>query len=465
MVHSINGNPYDSTNKGRGKTKNQRPQQSEPATAEALEEAFQKAVWDSLPEAAKRRVAPQLSPAEWPVPIFHHTEMSSAGGICVCPKHAVPGLIQQVGHTKAPAAMLCTQHPSELGLKGYPSEEVTCSFNVKEDDGSDKTILVKRFLVQLGFGQHVHQQVDGDLVHIGTTMHKFTIKLPFIHGWRPEACTARSIAKILDQRIATAAYDHIITRQDQSATVYVHESEVQKLLRTSGQEAVFLKLHESSPLYPEADILWLPTDHSLDDANALAQADDTTLGVIAKNSKVEPRYAVRFGQKADLQNFAKKHHIEDLSPFGRWRLTGLPLQTGAVGALQLLESRGWDIKEILFMNESQCSFLAVTRGNTSNMHYVARGVKHPLQIKAINAIAKDEQAAASKAAAAKAATPIQSGRPQAAVQRMTWTRSMAAKSALEAPASPRRAPQGEAPKRATAAKTGNTPEQHKQRTE
>ena len=97
-----------------------------------------------------------------------------------------------------------------------------------------------------------------------------------------ETCTIQSIAKILDARIPSPAYEQILVRQDQSATVLVHESEIWNLLRTSGQEAVFLKLHGSSPLLQEADILWLPVEYSLDDALQLSQKDDSSLGVVKK---------------------------------------------------------------------------------------------------------------------------------------------------------------------------------------
>ena len=471
MMHAKNGNTFSpfaaSSGKGRGKSQNQgqRQQVFTQVTPELQEEWFQQAIKDSLPEAAQRRLAPRLEPAEWSVPTFHHTEMTNTGGICICPKQEIPDLLRRIGYTKAPAAMLCTQHPSEIALKGYPAQELTCTFHIKDNDGAEKAILVRRFLVQIGFGQFVTQQVDGDLVNISTPMHKVTIKLPFIHGWRSESCTVQSIAKILDQRIPNPSYDQIVVRQDQSATVLVHESEVLNLLKTSGREAVFLKLHESSSLLPNPDILWLPPEFSLDDAIVLAQQDDKALGIVSKNSRLRPRYAVRFGQKEDLQRFAKANNIEDLSTFGRWRLTGLPVQTGSVGALQLLESRGWDIKEILFLNDSQCSFLSSKRGNISNMYYIDGGIKHPLQIKAVNAIARDEQASANKAAASKAAPKLQTSRPATAVQKDTWTRAIAAKASLQAPASPRRSVNQEPSKRTTDSKTGNTPDHQKQRTE
>jgi hypothetical protein len=51
--------------------------------------------------------------------------------------------------------MLCTQHPQELGLPGYPVQELTWTFQVREDDGAEKSIFVRGHLVQLGFGKPV----------------------------------------------------------------------------------------------------------------------------------------------------------------------------------------------------------------------------------------------------------------------------------------------------------------------
>lgn len=55
------------------------------------------------------------------------------------------------------------------------------------------------------------------------------------------------------------------------------------------------------------------------------------------------------------------------------------------------------------------------------MHFVAdTGAKHPLQLKAVNAKAKEAQAAENKAAAARAQPKIQSARPEYAQQKDTW---------------------------------------------
>ena len=472
LVHMRNGNTYShnaaSSSKGRGKSKSKAQSSGSAESSlspEMQEEIYRKAIQNAMPEAAKRRLAPRLLPAEWNSPVLHYSEMTNAGGICIAPKHCVPELLQQIGYTQAPAAMLCTQHPQELGLPLYPVQELTCTFLVKEDDGTEKSILVRRHLVQLGFGKEVTQNVTGDLVSVPTHMHKVVIKLPFIFGWRQEACTAQTFAKFLEKHIPAPAYENITVRQDQSATVYVHESEIEKLLRASGLEGIFVKLHASSNLLPNADILWLPPEVSLDEANQLAQNDASTIGVVSKNSKVTPRFAVRFSEQSKLQHFAKANHIEDLSIYSRWRLTGLPVQTGALGALQLLESRGWDVKEILYFTPSQCNFLASNRGNTADMHYVtANGSKHPLQLKAVNSKAKEAQAAENKAAAAKAQPKVQPTRPQQAQLKSDWLREMAARSRLQEPASPRRSEKNDPNKRNAESKTGNTPEAAKQRT-
>ena len=214
---------------------------------------------------------------------------------------------------------------------------------MREDDGTEKSIFVRRHLVQLGFGKPVTQNVAGDLVYIPTHMHKIVVTLPSLFGWGPEACNARTVAKFLEQHIPAPAYENITVRQDQSATVFVHESEIETLLRASGLGAVFLELHEASSLLPDAGILWMPPEFTLDDANQMAQSDDTTLGVVSKNSKVNLRFAIRFSDQTKLQHFAQTNHIKDLSLYSRWRLTGSPVQAGAIGALQLLESRGWGV--------------------------------------------------------------------------------------------------------------------------
>jgi len=74
-------------------------------------------------------------------------------------------------------------------------QELTWTFQVREDDGAEKSIFVRGHLVQLGFGKPVTQNVAGDLVNIPTHMRKIVVKLPSLFGWRPEACNARTARK------------------------------------------------------------------------------------------------------------------------------------------------------------------------------------------------------------------------------------------------------------------------------
>lgn len=450
--HMVHGNMFKGAGKSKGKAGKSKAVPSV-LTAEERESQFLQEIQDSLPDAALRRTAPALIDAEWSAPTRHHSDINSLGGVCIAPKSSIPDVLKQVGFTRSPTAMVCTQHPQDLGLRGYPSQEISCNFRIKDSNQTDKVIRVKRHLIQLGFGEGVTQSVDGDLVELDTPMHKITLKFPSTLGWTTEQLTVANISRILSSRIPAPAFDHIVLRLDYSATVMVHESEVGNLLKSSGCEAVFFKLHDSSKLYPNTEILWLPCDFTLDDANELAGKDASVYGIVAKNSRFDPRFAARFIEPNDLKTF---HRLEDLSSYGRWRLTGLPLQCGTAGALSLLQKRGWEVKEILYFSETQCSFLAVKKGNTANMYHMSdAGTKCPLHIKAINAVARDEMAAEPKAAAVNASTQIRSTRPDAAQKRNEWLRTVVKQPGLAAPASPRQPAQT---KRPGEGHTGNTPD-------
>ena len=163
-------------------------------------------------------------------------------------------------------------------------------------------------------------------------MHKIAIKMPFAMGWTAETCTARSITSCLERIIPGPSFDNLILRRDQTATVMVHESEVANLLQKSGVAGTFYKLHKSSDLLPDIDILWLPPElNTLDEALTAIKDDATVLGIVGKNLHNQPRFAARFKTKEDLEAFASKHKIENLSAYSRWRISGLPLYVGAQG--------------------------------------------------------------------------------------------------------------------------------------
>ena len=59
-----------------------------------------------LPEAAVVRAQSTLDPSEWDVPIAHPQRLDNKGGIALVPKTLLPSVLQRVGYTAAPTAVL-----------------------------------------------------------------------------------------------------------------------------------------------------------------------------------------------------------------------------------------------------------------------------------------------------------------------------------------------------------------------
>ena len=158
-------------------------------------------------------------------------------------------------------------------------------------------------------------------------------------------------------------------------------------------------------------MLWLSEDASLDQALDLASKNDHCHGLAAKNAAHKPRFALRFLDVNEFRSAAKKLGLPDSS----------------AGALTLLESKQWQVVEILYFSEVQCVFLSKTPGNTGPMFYQqAQGHRKQLVFKALNTLARQQLADANKNARASAAAPPQdvalAGRPSRAVERDRWCR-------------------------------------------
>ena len=69
--------------------------------------------------------------------------------------------------------------------------------------------------------------------------------------------------------------------EDLSATFMIHESFVTQLMKTSGREGVFFKIHSSSEAGYQFELLWLPDDVSHEQALQYAESDKV-LGLVAK---------------------------------------------------------------------------------------------------------------------------------------------------------------------------------------
>ena len=183
-MHSLVGN-------GRGSAKGKQTQYTGKGkhNNDESEEMFHMQVRMALRDAAKHRLMPMLLQEEWSGPIRQYHELKASGGIAAIHKEHVPAVLMAVEYTMQPTAILTTQSPQQLGLRGYASTEVQCTFRVFADDGVGKDILVKRYLVQLGFGEVVTRSVVGVQVAVPTTMHRITLKIPKIFGWTEDACS------------------------------------------------------------------------------------------------------------------------------------------------------------------------------------------------------------------------------------------------------------------------------------
>ena len=132
--------------------------------------------------------------------------------------------------------------------------------------------------------------------------------------------------------------------------------------------------------------------------------------------------------------------------------------------MALLESRDWEIREILYFSDTQCSFLAIKKGKTSDMFFrTATGQKQQLHIKAINALARTQQAEDNqqqRAAQQQNPSTASSTRPTAARERAEWLRTVVPK--LPAVLTPRDADKA---KRVSEGQSGLTPDANRPRVE
>ena len=109
----------------------------------------------AIPEAAHIRAQSALLPDEWSTQVVPYQHLGPSGGVALVPKHAIPQVLQAVGLTGHPAAILLVQEPDELGLRGYPRDSVTFSLSVAAHAGAREVVILTRWLVQLGFGEPV----------------------------------------------------------------------------------------------------------------------------------------------------------------------------------------------------------------------------------------------------------------------------------------------------------------------
>ena len=266
-MHAANGNGGKSGSKGYSS------KSWPPVANEDPEITFQRSIIESMPQAARLRLQAQLIPEEWSAATVLSSELNHKGGIALCYKADLPSVLQRVGFTMEPTAVLLSQDPSSLGMRGYTSEIISCNIRVLKDDGTPQLVQVERFLTQLGFAEHVVQVACGTLVHLPTCMHKCVAKFPAMYGWTADMVTGSTISQILQKHLPQGSFTEIQPRlhdKTLSATFRVHSDLIDTTLKLSGQDRIFYKLHDSESVRPSLELLWLPEQTNIEDALTLS---------------------------------------------------------------------------------------------------------------------------------------------------------------------------------------------------
>ena len=365
MLHALHGNggPNSSKGKGKGRSKNQRDNSSSSTgpnvpvsfPIELSDQDIASQVRALVPEAAHRRAQTRLEADEWDAPVYDHQALTKQGGISIAPKNSIAEIVQRIGYTTNPVALVVTEPPEALGLRGYPRKKVTCTVSYINDQGERSTTQVQKFLIQLGFGAEVSQTFQGPKVQIMTTMRPMIAKFPPRHHWPTGQIPPSTVAQEVEQHIPRHAFDDIISRESQSAALLVHMDYINALLRASGVNGAFYKLRMSEQESP-MELLWLPDEFDLPGALALAK-NDGAYGVVEKGKEAAYRYAIRFRTVEALQEFATKHSVPDTSHLGRWRLSGAHTAIGIHGRLAFLTAHSWEEVQILFLKQDEIIFL------------------------------------------------------------------------------------------------------------
>ena len=179
---------------------------------------------------------------------------------------------------------------------------------VLTDEGERKELYLQRFLIQVGFGRHVQFSATGDLVSISDTMIKMTAKLPAFCGWSAESYRGNTFATILSEYIDIQIVESLQARDGNTATFYAHQSVVSTLLQASDRNCMYIKTHLDHEEQFPMDLYWLPGHITMEEGLEYA-THPSALGLVTKNSKNHPRFAVCFKDIHEIQEFTKKNGL------------------------------------------------------------------------------------------------------------------------------------------------------------
>jgi len=305
-----------------------------------------------MPTAAKLRLQPRLIQSEWGAPILHWQNLNASGGVSICPKESLPQVLANVGYTAHPCAVVITQSPEEVHLKGYPRIRIRCTFDICTDDGDRRQVSVDRYLVQLGFSQPVSMLAVGDVLDVPSTVRKMVAKCSIHRGWPAGQNPSAILADFLAKFIPREAFSEIIARNN-SFTFLCHETYCDTILKVSGKEGIFTKMHGVEDK-DKLELLWLDKAMSLEDAIATVEKHSTILGLAEKGQ--QGFLAYRFRNYGDLARFAKENGAAQDFDLQRWKVSGLPITTGIVGVHQILHSLNWEIEEVVYQDTDHVVF-------------------------------------------------------------------------------------------------------------
>eukprot|EP00971_Amphidinium_carterae_P022684 447420-Amphidinium_carterae.2 len=205
----------------------------------AQEVPIHQQVADVLLEPGVLRGQSVLLQSEWTVSICHPQQLTAAGGVSLCPEHLVPQVLQCVGSTNLPTAILRSRPARDLCLVGYPSRRV--EFHLIPAELSEE-IQVSRYLTQLGFGPEVQLRATGPELALANTQTKIVLSFPAEH-WGDQLSASLTTGWAAE-RTPTDTFELVVCR-DTSAVLTVLLPEAKTLLRSSGQAHVYAKHHIS----------------------------------------------------------------------------------------------------------------------------------------------------------------------------------------------------------------------------
>jgi hypothetical protein len=379
----------EESSKGKSSGKGKQPKQSPVYTPEIIEppiEDIAQQVQAVLPEAALIRQQPLLDPAEWSAHVCHWQQLSTQGGIAICPKARVPNVLRTVNWTQAPTAIPTSENPDALGLSGFPRTQVWCNMAVMAEGAERKTVQVRRWMTQLGYGQPVLQKHFGPTVQLYSTMKEMVVKFHPMHDWPEQKLPVGIIFEELSKIVSEHALSDIQPRESMSASFLCHADYIDKLLRSSGRRGIFIKEKKDSG--PPLELLWLGEEQTFQGALDMAEKAATSLGIAQKGPPSATRYALRFRSHDALMKFAKEVGLEETAALGRFKLSGVHTGVGTHGVLAFLIEQKWSDVEVIYVSSDHAIFLAGGIGEYGPMNYMFQGALRQLRFTALNSQAK-----------------------------------------------------------------------------